>query len=239
MQKILEDMIRRAEVTGRVYTSDFVKGSELREAKPSGNFVISGGVPDCEREMFFALPEFIRAETFDVSEYIAVVKIMPNDGGKYSHRDYLGSLMALQVDRGKTGDIVTTENCAYLLCASHLSAFIADNLREVSRTGCCCKTVPLSAVPKGEDDGERMIVSVASMRLDCLVGEFAHVVRSKAQELIASKCVTVDKHVCEKPDKQVAVGAVVSVRRFGRFTVTGIVGESKRGKLRVEMLRRS
>lgn len=75
-----------------------------------------GGTEDCERQMMGFFTEPLAAEKFPIK--IVKIRRKSKKFGQtdLSHRDYLGSLLGLGIDRGKVGDILVAEDTAGLLC---------------------------------------------------------------------------------------------------------------------------
>lgn len=87
----------------------------LLGARESGIFW--GGYDGAERKRLLFLPEWM-AEP-DGTE-IAAVRAACRSGGDLTHRDFLGSLMALGLTREKIGDILVEKGgCQVLLDPSH------------------------------------------------------------------------------------------------------------------------
>lgn len=79
-------------------------------------YVLAGGYPMAERKVGMFLPSYL--EEGDESMLpVSCVHILPLNekfADKLSHRDYLGALMNLGIERHKTGDIVTDGTRAWL-----------------------------------------------------------------------------------------------------------------------------
>lgn len=79
------------------------------------------------------------------------------------------------------------------------------------------------------DYREREIL-VSSFRLDALLSSALKLSRNQASQLIEKKSVQVNYHLVEKSDYQVAVGDLISVRKFGRLKVVKDNGQTKKDK---------
>jgi len=77
--------------------------------------------------------------------------------------------------------------------------------------------------------------TVSSLRLDCVLGLLTGVSRSGADELIKKEMVSLNHSVCTRGSVTVAEGDVISVRRFGRAEVSEILGETKKGRIRMTL----
>ena len=234
----LEDLLDRAFRTGRPCVSEFSTAERMEEFRLKGDYLLLGGHPNAERALFCALPSAgfrVREEDF-----LAALWIVPNDGAKYAHRDYLGSLLALGIKRESVGDIVLAEDgagrgCAYAVVTPPMAKYIRENLSSVSRTGAKCLAVPLSEVPANRREPEELLCSVSSLRLDCVLSAVFGMARGDAKALCERGACFVNLHPAEKAEKLLAEGDFVTLKGWGRFRVNGQAGVSKKGKLRLSV----
>ena len=128
----IRDLATRAYNNSFVTHTDFLSASEVAsfyqqlasEGIPSNvkeycgaNYVVYGGFPDAERAMICFLPDYMDEETFMASEkaepsVLSCVRIAPVNNkfaDELNHRDYLGSLMNLGIERDQIGDILGGE----------------------------------------------------------------------------------------------------------------------------------
>ncbi len=147
-----------------------------------------------------------------------------------SHRDFLGAILGLGLDRSAVGDILVAEDHAVVFCVSSAEELVLG-LTVVGRTGVkvCRGIIGGLPLPKFET----MDKTVSSLRLDCIVGACANISRSKSASLIGSGQVSADFSVCLNVSAGVREGEIISIRGFGRFKMSKIVGETKKGKIRV------
>lgn len=148
-----------------------------------------------------------------------------------SHRDYLGSLMALGLRRSVLGDIVLRENSAYLFCLKSVSSIIVEQLDRVKNTAVICT---ITEAPEIVNElPELSYTNVASERLDAIVAAVYRLSRSESQELIIQGRVYVDSRLTENVSFSPGHGSFISVRGFGRFIYEGVKKETRKGRLKV------
>lgn len=190
-----------------------------------------GGHPDCERVMVrFGNPaEMGYEEDFPIA-CLRIGAAAPKFAEKLTHRDYLGALVNLGLERDTLGDILVGETEAYLFCLNSISPFICDQLERVRHTVVTCRQVegvPETALPVlAEKD-----INVASERLDVLAAAVFHLSRSQCLELFRAGKIFVGGRLCENNSRQPAPGDVISVRGYGRFIYKGVCAETRKGRL--------
>ena len=197
---------------------------------PRVPYQLFGGAEGCERKMLrFGSEELCG---YDMPFPIACLRMAPVSkkfADKLTHRDFLGSLMALGMEREMLGDIIVKEDCAYLFCHERISEYICRNLTQVKRTTICCEES--AAPPEGElFRTEKRIVQLSSERLDALVAHVFKMSRNDAQALFPMGKIFVDGRQCLSPGYTPKAGQVISVRGFGRMKYTGVESLSKKGK---------
>ena len=140
LQKRLVELSRIAYQRGIVTFSDFLNLNELNilHTTPKDQFLCRyetfGGYNLAERQIAAFLPD---ALYYDWEYPISALKITPaypKFAEKLGHRDILGSLMQLGIDRCKLGDILVGEQEAYLLCEETVADYFAEHLEKIRHT---------------------------------------------------------------------------------------------------------
>ncbi len=195
-----------------------------------------GGVEDAERMMLGFAPReiWIAKEHFPIIALQIAPKSKKFGQTDLSHRDYLGSILGLGIERGKIGDILVSEDGAVCFVEEEMADYIQANLNKVSRTVVTVKMADKAQVfaPKST---EIRRVTVASMRLDAILGEGLHLSRGKAQTLISSEKVSVNWSIVANSSYILKTGDMVSARGFGRFRVGEIGGKTKKDRVGLEL----
>lgn len=149
---------------------------------------------------------------------------------KLSHRDFLGAIIAAGLERDVVGDILVAEDHAVVFCLDAAAEIVAG-LMKIGRVGVRSERGITRELPRAEF--ERIEAAIASMRLDCIVGACTNTSREKSALLVKSGQVSADFSVCLNVSTMVKENTVISIRGFGRFRLSEIVGETKKGRLRV------
>lgn len=223
--KHFADLSRRAENSGRTVYSDFLGLSELSELKgmrlsPSPHFW--GGFPDAER-VIAAFGE-CEAENYPIC-LILIKPVNKKFADELSHRDFLGSIMALGIKRDVIGDIIVSDNSGYVFCIESIANYITKNITEVKHTTVKaerCTELPTVAV----SEPETVEYIVSSRRLDVLTAAVFDLSRKSAGELFTKERVFVNGCLKNAP-YTVSDGDSITVRGFGKFV---FVKESRRTK---------
>lgn len=192
------------------------------------NYLFFGGTAGCERRMLGVFPEGIEP---DEAEFpIQTLKLTVKGETSLTHRDYLGSLMGLQLKREAIGDILMLADGAAVFIERDLSVFLSSNLERIGRSAVTVGELPPGSVEKKQEF--RLIQgSVSSLRLDCIVALMLNKSRTVAAELIHGGLVrrnyveeTNVSRICEGGD-------VLSVRGKGKFILEEEFKRTKKDRI--------
>lgn len=241
LKKRLAELANRA-YERNVYTfSGFLSAGEMtsfyeieREISHV-DYEISGGVEQAERVMI----KFGSEEMFGYSEDFPIVclivkPLIEKFSDTLTHRDFLGALMNLGIDRSMVGDIVVRGVRAYIFCVESMGNFLMENLTKVKHTNVKCEkslVIPEEVKPKLQEEN----VLVSSERLDGVIAKAYHLSRSQVVEIFRGKRVFINGRLCENNSRIPKNGEVISVRGEGKFLYIGKGYETKKGKTSVKI----
>lgn len=193
-----------------------------------------GGTEDCERQMMGFSAEALVETEFPI--HIIKIRRKSKKFGQadLSHRDYLGSILGLGIDRSKVGDILVAEDSAVCFVAEEIAPYITAVLEQVSKTAVIAEeTEGAEAIPRRQTETKRL--TVASLRLDAVAGEAFHLARGKVQTLIGAEKAQVNWNIVTNTSHQLKEGDMVSLRGFGRFRIKTIGGKTKKDRTGLEI----
>lgn len=235
VEKRLTDLAETAYRRGIVTYSDFLNLNELNifqsiRSKLSCLETESfGGYELAERQMVAFLPD---ALVFCPDYPIACLEILPLQekfAEDLSHRDYLGAVLNLGLERSVLGDILVEEYRAYLFCREKIAEFICENLTRVRHTPMIVRRVEKEEF-HFEPKYQEITGTVASVRLDSLLSLAFGASRSSLTALIEGGRVFVNGKLITSNGYQPREGDVVSVQGMGRFLYQSRGGQSKKGR---------
>jgi RNA-binding protein YlmH len=221
--------------------SDFLELPEREQAQAVLGWIAGvrfnsyGGYPKAERRRLVVYPDYYIVETIEPA--LAYLEVRTGGQSSLSHRDYLGSLMALGLKRAKIGDLLVGDTSCQLITVPELADYIKYNLERIANQ----KAIILEIEPEQlniPDLREKQIRStVASLRLDAITALGFSESRTKMVKEIKAEKVKVNWKVIKNPDYQVTTGDVISFRGRGRMVFQEQTGQSKKGRLGVLLIR--
>lgn len=239
LQKRLLELAERS-YNNNVYTfTPFLGLSEQqafyevqREVAYAG-YDMEGGSPLCERKMIrFGSPEILGYEEAYPIQCLKIEPLTPKFAEHLTHRDFLGAIMNLGIERSTVGDIFVEDKEAFVFCQDSIAKYLTENLEQVRRTRVKCAVSEITeklCAPVTE----QVSLSVASVRIDTVIAKLYNIARSQSVELLKSGRVYVNGRETENNSYALKKGDTVTVRGFGRFVYTGEQGETRKGKMRI------
>ncbi len=155
---------------------------------------------------------------------------------KLGHRDVLGAVMNLGIEREMVGDIYFKDNEAFLFCMSDLTEYIKNELSKIRHTIVRVEETPVSEALQWElAEGEEKHILVSSERLDAVVAAVYHLSRQESQSLIREKRVYVKGRCTENNSGLIKEESMISVRGKGRFFYSGVLRHTKKDRLMISV----
>ena len=237
----LLDLCRRNEKTGTWQYSGFLSPAEqddfLRCPEAAGySFFLTGGYEEAERKILAAgNPE----ESGLPEVPVRVIAVSPKSekfAEELTHRDFLGAVLGLGIERGLIGDILVRDRHAWVICLAPAAELLTSSLDQVRRTAVTASEAPPD-VPELRPKYIPLRLNVASERLDAVTAAFAGLSRGQTEKLFSAEKVFVNGRTAADRSSRLKEGDILSVRGFGKAVYDGIEHETRKNRLWV-MLRK-
>lgn len=196
-----------------------------------------GGYAGAERAVAMYCPSYLEEESVYDEEYSPIVCLRAEFYRKdrLTHRDFLGSLMGCGVKRETVGDICVGEGSCDFFVLREIAPYVEQNLLSAGSAKLRLSRIPLhqARIPQPETEPRRN--TVASLRLDSVISAGFRISRTGAVQHIQAGNVAIDGLPVTKPDKLVAQGSVVTVRGQGKLRLSKVNGQTKKGRISIEI----
>ncbi len=251
LEKHFIDLSRQAYHRNIVTYSDFLNLNEqnilhsIPKDKLYTKFIVFGGYEFAERQMAAFLPDALSLrENLDSEELeslfeqeLSVLHISPLHK-KYSetltHRDYLGSILNLGIERSMLGDILITDLEAMVFVKTQMCEFLTDHISRIRHTSVMATIDNLNGFHY-EPHYEEIKGTVASVRLDSLLSVAFSSSRSKLSGLIEGGKVFVNGRLMTSNAYQVKEHDIISVRGMGKFEFVETLALTKKKRIYVSL----
>ena len=237
----LLDKEQTCETRGYATSTRFLSMSEralcteaVHQAGATGHALFWGGYEDAERGIYLFYPDYMDEESARLSAPLALLRAHKSRSDTLTHRDYLGALMGLQIDRSVVGDILVHDEGADIIVLEDVAEFILMNFGKAGRKNLSLTREELSDLRQAVTEEKR---GTASPRLDSIASLIFGLPRKDAQARIEKGLVFVNNAPCLKPERQIAEGDRITVRGLGRARVESFGGTSRKGRIFLDFVR--
>ena len=187
-----------------------------------------------ERKMACFFPKDL---SYDIVFPISIIEVKPLNSkfaDNLTHRDFLGALMNLGIERHLLGDILVKDNMAYIFTGNKMSGFICEGLTKIKHTSVAanlCDRYNFDYTPSYKEEKG----SVASERIDAVIAFAFNMSRNAAAQMTASGKVFVNSREILSKSHILKYGDIVSVRGKGRFIFDEITATTKKGRYYIKI----
>jgi RNA-binding protein YlmH len=195
---------------------------------PGLRYQMDGGYEEGERKICRMTPEGQEEQVL-----LSALRIHKKGLKELTHRDYLGSLLALGIKRNQVGDILVREDGADVLILKELGPFFCSSLDKVGNQPVHGEIRELSELHVVESPREEVPMTVSSLRLDNLTAAAFRVSRGDAAEAIRQGLIFVNGLSQSKPDRNLQPGDKLVFRGKGKIILSDILGNTKKDKIAV------
>lgn len=210
--------------------------NEAKASFPGVPYTVFGGVTGAERIMV----RFGDEESFGYTENFPIVCIKAEPvsqkfADKLTHRDFLGALLNLGIQRSTLGDIPIINNIGYIFAKEDIAPFILSELTKAKHTDLKLSIIE-GDLPEGElYKTERRKIQANGERIDAVIAKVFCISRDEALSLFSKGLVFIEGRLVQNNSYIPKSGEHISVRGYGRLIYRGYETTSKKGKLNIEV----
>lgn len=228
----LDDGIRLCEKRRRAYFFSFLSEREQMIAKrrldSAGfhNYKFSGGYDGAERKMLGLF--YDEEDEFP----LCAVGLTFRKSDKLTHRDFLGALMSLGIERETVGDILVEDGRCVIFVREEIKDYICSQLFKVGNAGVKITNAETGSLPQGRGF-EEITVTVPSLRIDAVVAAITGLSREKVKSLFLSGAVFRNYEECRNFSRQAAEKDIITIRGKGKYIIGAEVGETRKHRIKL------
>jgi RNA-binding protein YlmH len=235
----LQDLAMQSTRQDSLTHTTFLTPAEQAEAiawlrKNQNQFVLAGGYEEAERKVCFLLPSYLAGGGLpdeELNQIMSAVNLQVSSFGRQvNHRDYLGSLLALGIRRDQIGDILVQEHAAVVVVMNGIVPLIQRELTRIGSLSVKVLTMKLQDMVASDRPVESRRITAASLRLDKIAASGFGLSRTAMADLIRAGAVRVNWQEELRPDRDVPIGAVISLRGYGRIRLAEEQGRSRKDR---------
>ena len=209
-----------------------------------------GGYGQAERQMIAFIPDALSydmedTETKDSSlpygwEFpfvcICIRPLHEKYTDKLTHRDFLGAILNIGIERNKIGDILLTDDGTYVFCHETMAELLCRELTHIRHTSVYAQITDPDSF-SWQPVYETIHGTVASLRLDSLLSLAFGSSRSSLTSLVENGSIYVNGRLTTSNGYKLKNGDIISARGYGKFQFCSVLSETRKGRLSVEIKR--
>ncbi|MGN0477265.1 MAG: YlmH/Sll1252 family protein, partial [Ruminococcus sp.] len=184
-----------------------------------------GGYDNSQRKI---LGFFAHKDDFPLS----IIEFKYRKQDNLNHRQFLGTILSTGLKRSVVGDIICLEGVTYVFILSNQADYVMSQVDRVARVGVKSKVINLSDFSYTPKFSSKEY-SVSSLRLDNIVAVITGLSREKTRNLILSGNVFVNYLQQDNISGKVNTQDVLSIRKYGKFILDDLCGQTKKGRYKI------
>lgn len=228
-----DDVVTLSAVRGKPCFLGFLNEREAYILKDylswnSENTYFFGGYDNAKRTMLCCCDYDVSVEEYPIKAVYFKFRAVD----KLSHRDFLGALMSLGVERSCVGDILVDEGYAVCFVKAEVYEFVTSQIFKIGKVGVSLTTKDKCKI-SFEEKTEDLSFIISSLRLDVITSSITNLSRSKTNSLILSGKVFVNYQENKNYSYKLTIGDIISIRGYGKYIIKELTGETKKGRLKI------
>jgi RNA-binding protein YlmH len=231
------DLFHQCETKNQIVCTEFLSVYEqtifqqFAEQNKHVQYELTGGYELAERKIVCFLPVWEDVETFSDFPF-RVIRISPKCSRfvqECTHRDYLGALMSLGLERNRFGDVIVHDHEAFVVCKEEILSYVCKNLRQVRHMFVVCRESDFENL-QFRFQYQTLTGTVASLRLDCIIAFAFRLSRGKVIDALRAEKIFINGRVALHPDYLVKEGDILSLRNYGKCKFISVDSRTKKGR---------
>jgi len=149
-----------------------------------------------------------------------------------THRDFLGGILSIGIERNKIGDLLVDKNICYVPVYDEIENFVVYNIDKISKVVCSAEVIEdFELLPKVNFKEE--IILVSSLRIDGIISRIINISRSSAVTMIEQGQVLINYVKIKDKSYELKGEERITIRGFGKFILGNCIGNSKSGRIKI------
>ena len=151
------------------------------------------------------------------------------------HQDILGTLYSLNISDEMFGDVVIWNNRYFFIILSSIDNYIKSNLISIRNSKVDLIEKDPYYLKNYKQEYEEFNIIVPSIRVDVIVSKIINSSRSNALEKIKNGDIYLNYELLTKPTYMLKENDIFSIRKYGKYKFNGIINETKKGNIIVNI----
>lgn len=143
-----------------------------------------------------------------------------------THRNILGSILGIGVDRNKIGDIFIFKDKAIVLLDESMLNFLTINLTHIGKNKVQINETEIKNIFIPLDNYKEVSIKLENIKLSTIISKAFNINRENTLKLLKSKKVSINWNIQNKDITAIHCNEVISVRGYGRLIIQNVFEKS-------------
>ena len=153
------------------------------------------------------------------------------------HQDILGTMYSLNIDSSLFGDILVIDNRYFIYILPIVENYFISNFLMVRNASVKLEKIDINYLKDYERSYEKIELIVSSNRIDTVISSICHVGRNNIDTMIKKKEVLLNYDYLKDTSYKLKDGDIFSIKRIGKFKYNGVLRNTKKDHLIIEILK--
>lgn len=228
----------KADAQNKAFFTDFYNAEWMKQTiqKHIGmnnlfGYSFFGGYEYAERQMLGFFGAYGEDQVFPIGCLKIVIKT--GIGKSLTHRDFLGALLGLGLERDTIGDIIIKSFGAYVIAKKNIIDYISYSLTGIGRY----QNIEITEIDFSELEVEapqfkEINTTVASLRIDVIISAGFGISRTVCTKLVQNDKATCNG-ICVSPSYVLKEGDIATLRGYGKMKLKSINGTTKKDRIHI------
>ncbi|MBW1605418.1 RNA-binding protein [Lactobacillus sp. Sy-1] len=193
-----------------------------------------GGLHNSEMQRALIYPSYFEPTQDDFKLCLFEINY-PTKFANLHHSQILGTLIGSGIERNVIGDILFDGIRWQFVTESEMETYLRDQIDRIGKIKVNLKQLPINKIIEPVNEWKTVNTTITSLRIDNVIAKGFNISRNVAKELVVHGKIHLNWGEFNRPDYELEINDVLSVRGYGRLKVSEVLGISRRNKLRVNL----
>ncbi|UQS86440.1 YlmH/Sll1252 family protein [Nicoliella spurrieriana] len=193
-----------------------------------------GGLHNSEMKRALIYPSYFEPNDSDFKLCLFEIKY-PTKFANLHHGQILGTLMGSGIERNVIGDILFDGVRWQFVTEEEMQIYLEGQIDRIGKIKVDLQKLPINKIIEPLDEWKEVNTTVSSLRIDNVISKGFNISRNIAKDLVKHGKIHLNWGEFDRPDYELEINDVLSVRGYGRLRVSQVLGVSRRNKLRISL----
>jgi RNA-binding protein YlmH len=194
---------------------------------------LMGGYALAERQCLLIRPGYDHVTQQDTLISVIRIKVKSLHAPTLTHRDFLGGLMNLGIERSIIGDIIVEDTLAHVFIMEHMGSYVCEQLMQIGRYMVESTIIEAYDFSDYQPTVREVSSTIASLRIDNLIKAAFNLSRKTADDYIKKGLVYINHSLVNKATSSISEDVIISVRGLGKCKLISIGHQTKKQRYHV------